>query len=256
MVVLKGYCDESGTEKDAKILVVAGLLGSATRWERFETDWKLVLASNHLDYFRAQEFYKRKEQFALGTDWDSRHKRERLIQQLLQVIQSRETAPSVALVSLVYLVDHRRIFGKDRVPSTAYTVGCSGCWLLGSKWAEEQNHKEEIAFFFDIGHKHAGHALRSYQQAQQYAPFRQQYRLGGLTFEDDRKLVPLQAADLLAYGMTQSLRMRANWRDVDPTIKGYVGKSTKYMVFVAEGQLLQGIHDEHIRQRLERGKKV
>jgi Protein of unknown function (DUF3800) len=254
--MFKAYCDESGTERDAKILVLAGLLAPAVRWKRFETDWKLVLASHGVCYFRAHDFYKRKEQFALGTVWDNRLKREQFIQQLLQVIQSRETAPALALVSLVYLAAHQRIFGKSRLSSTPYTVGCSGCWLLASKWAEEENHKEEIAFIFDNGHKNDRHMLEVYQRAQQYGPFRQEFRLGGLSFEDDRTTTPLQAADLLAYGMTRSLRIRGDWRDVDSTIQQYVGKSTKYQVFIAEEELLQSMHDEQVTRLRQRGKKI
>ena len=252
-----GYCDESGTEGKAQVLVVAGLLAPANRWERFEADWKLILAAHRIDYFRAHDFYKRKKQFALGTVWDSQFKRDQLVQQLLQVVQSHETAPATILVSLVYLEEYRRVFGKTNRLSvgTAYTIGCTGCWWLAAKWAEETNHEEEISFFFDEGHQHARDALDSYHRTRIYEPYRVQYRLGGLTFDDDRRRVPLQAADLLAYGVTQSLRRSANWRDIDPVIRQYVG-DRPYKVLVAEGEWLQHLHDETVRQLRERGKKI
>ncbi len=66
MAVYRGYCDES-EEPSSQILVVAGLIAPANRWESLETNWRLVLAHNKVAYFHSVEFYDRRA-VALGTE--------------------------------------------------------------------------------------------------------------------------------------------------------------------------------------------
>ena len=199
--VFRAYCDESGKEESSQVLVVAGLLAPTARWESFETNWKLVLAHNNARYFHASEFYNRRDEFRLGTKWDSENARESFVRELLSVLQANETRPDVALISLVWKDAYKETFPKSDIVKqsvgTPYTVACTGCWWLGGKWAEEHLKSEKIAFVFDEGNEHARDALSAYVKAKSYQPFEERYKLGGVTFGDDQDLIALQAADLL-----------------------------------------------------------
>jgi hypothetical protein len=49
------HFDEAGGIKDS-FTVVCGFGSTAAKWERFEIDWKLFLASYKIDYFHMMEF--------------------------------------------------------------------------------------------------------------------------------------------------------------------------------------------------------
>lgn len=49
------YLDEAGGA-DEGFTVVCGWISTAAKWECFEVDWKLLLASNNLHYFHMKEF--------------------------------------------------------------------------------------------------------------------------------------------------------------------------------------------------------
>lgn len=53
--MLSCYLDEAGG-KDDKFTVVAGFVSTATRWEQFEVDWRLMLASYGVPYSHMKEF--------------------------------------------------------------------------------------------------------------------------------------------------------------------------------------------------------
>ena len=250
MVMLQGFCDESGSDAASKILVVAGLVASQSRWEAFEPDWRLLLASHKIEYFRAKEFYKRNKPFGLRTKWDSQYQRDRFVQQLLQIIQ---TYSALAVIAIIDLREYQRIFRRrDRVSQrvksdvgTEYTIAGTGCQWLAGRWAEEQGYQEPIQFYFDSGHKHASEFLTSHNRVLQFPEIVQPHHIGGLNFDDDKKVRPLQAADLLAYGITQSLRRRLDLRDTDAAIKQYVGQKVKYKVVVFGRDSLQRLFDRH-----------
>jgi hypothetical protein len=253
MVGLKGYCDESGQDGQSRVLVVAGVLSPSNRWERFESEWKLVLASEHLDYFHAYDFYQRKPPFRLGTDWDSKTKRDHLIDNLISIVQSHV---AVALVSLVYLEDYKQTFPvSDRIKNkvgTAYTNAGITSIVMAGRWADEKHYpREPIAFFFDSGHEHALDFLAAHRRARQFPEVREMRRLGGLTFDDDRRVVPIQAADLLAYAITLKLNenkrasLHSDWELANTTIQLFTGPYGAYRMCWIDGYALKDIRAIH-----------
>jgi len=50
-----GYFDEAGG-KDIGFTFVCGWISTAEQWEKFETDWRLLLSSHDLPYFHMKEF--------------------------------------------------------------------------------------------------------------------------------------------------------------------------------------------------------
>lgn len=258
MATFRGYCDES-EETNSEIVVVAGLIAPTARWERFETDWKLVLASYGIDYFHAVEFYHSDGPWKRGTQWDAESYRASFIAKLLSVVQALETKPDVAVVSLVWKKDYKLIFPKHDIVKmsvgTAYTVGCTGCWWLGAKWMEEQVKSEKICFFFDDGHEHIGDAAVAYQKAKNYPPYAERYKMGGIIFTNDKDFVPLQAADLLAYGVMRNMRARGYPLDANPIIRDFTGNQFPHNVLIANGDYLRTIRREHVRLLRQRGRK-
>jgi hypothetical protein len=56
------HLDESGTHDQSPISVMAGYLGTATQWQRFETDWTALLRKAGVPHIHAVEPFKRTKQ--------------------------------------------------------------------------------------------------------------------------------------------------------------------------------------------------
>ena len=232
-----------------RFLFATGLIGPAARWERFEHNWKIALAHNGVDYFHAAEFYNHSGPWKPDSKWDSQQRCDAFIADLFSIVRASESRPDEAVLSLVWKEAYKRVFPNPdavkRTVGTAYTVACTGCWWLGGKWAKEHLKSEDIHFFFDKEHEHAGDALAAYTKAKNYAPLRKRHRLGGLTFIDDERCVPLQAANLLAYGVMKNLSSRGNPLDVDPVIRDFTCNLFKHTVLIANESYLQKMRTEH-----------
>jgi hypothetical protein len=59
--------------------------------------------------------------------------------------------------------------------------------------------EERISFVFDRNNEHGNRALAVYQSILRATHLPYYFRIGGLVFEDDMRILPLQAADYLAY---------------------------------------------------------
>jgi len=64
--------------------VVEGYLATVAQWERFDVDWKLLLAKEGLPYFHMKEFVACRGAFKTG--WDNEPPRARILSQLCEII--------------------------------------------------------------------------------------------------------------------------------------------------------------------------
>ncbi len=192
MAYYSAYFDES-TSADSPVLVVAGFLSTDAQWMLFEREWKEVLAAFEITAFHAQHFSKHKEEF-LG--WEE-PKRKALLRKLLSIINERA---AFGFASTVHVKEFDAVFtGNDRRDiGSPYNLCCTACYLQIGHWAQRNYQVEPLALIFDAGHKNAGDVTNTFnaeiKKSENIA-----YRLGSLTFSDDKVMVPLQAADLAAY---------------------------------------------------------
>src|SRR6266481_415092 len=61
--ILTAYLDESGTHGESPIMVMAGYLGTAVQWARFEADWSVLLGRGGVTYVHAVDLFNRAAQF-------------------------------------------------------------------------------------------------------------------------------------------------------------------------------------------------
>ena len=192
MAMYRAYFDES-TGNDSPILVVAGFLADDRLWGRFEPEWKAVLNEWGLTAFHASHFATRKKEFRGMSESD----RQGLIGRLLDVIRRQV---QFGFATVVHIKDYNSVFqGMERVEAgSAYALCCLSCAFQVGEWAKLNDQAEPVGFFFDDGNPRAGEALTALL-AQKKDPTLSEYKIGGIAFDDDERLVPLQAADLAAY---------------------------------------------------------
>src|SRR5260370_35837253 len=101
MAFYTGYFDESGTHGAARI-AVAGFIAEEDQWIRFDKEWRAVLASKGVDFFKMQWFEKHKGPF---KNWTATERRE-FLNALLGIIRRRA---NLAIISGLSLRDYDEI---------------------------------------------------------------------------------------------------------------------------------------------------
>lgn len=227
MAMLTAYMDETGHSKDERQRFngMGGLFGPTEKWIEFETKWKAVLAHKEfrLPYFHMKEFEARHPKtgervgFYKGRD---EHKRRRLFSKLMRLIQNTHSMPVGAVVNMD---DYR-----EACPAWEEFIDDPYLFTYQSVIAHTTTFIEvrrlppdvKVAFIFSNQMEFRHRALKLYEiifgggrftKRSAYEP----------DFRDMRTIVPLQAADIVAYEMYKEFDRRL-YRPTDPVRWGYV----------------------------------
>ena len=63
MAILTDFFDASGTDRRQPVFGIAGYVGRAEKWNRFNNDWRSVLAEFDLPSFHLTDFINGKNRF-------------------------------------------------------------------------------------------------------------------------------------------------------------------------------------------------
>lgn len=205
--MLQAYMDDSGSHEGAHNCVVAGYWGGVKEWRFFEWQWGEVLRSEGIEEFKANEFWPRPKGVRLGPykSWtDERHKR--FIDRLLTIIESRNITPFASgFVGAEWdklPVFLQRMFSGAREDTQQIKPLIMPLLLCVTTAVKYCKPGKTMHFVMDSDPRIAGRAAQTFAELKRYAIAEDgpiYTSLGGLTFEDSRSAVPLQAADLLAY---------------------------------------------------------
>ncbi len=201
--MLKAYADDSGSDGSGAPYFLAGFLMGSEHWAEFSDAWKVQLdRSPQIDYFRMFEAHNGSGQFA-KREFFQREVRERKVRDLLEVIES------CGPFGIFSTVDWRefRSSHKPFVSGAATNpYHCLVPWLLDSVMAWQQFNEAfpaPVDFIFDEQGEKLAHTVRSvYPQVKACVSESVAEMMGGLPeMKDDRKCLPLQAADMLAWNL-------------------------------------------------------
>ncbi len=201
LLMAVGYMDDSGSEQSKPDCVVAGFVATVELWEPFSLEWEKVLReSPSIEYFKLSEARSRKNQFDKSR-WCQKEINEKLIA-LAQVIAR---AKPLLLDAVVPWDDYKRIV-TGKVSSQIDHPFFVGFHTVIRKMAQARrkgSYHDVVDFIFDEGSPFADQALTFYRKLIEAARLREDTALLdclGATpvFRDDKKVLPLQAADLVA----------------------------------------------------------
>jgi hypothetical protein len=205
-VSIVAYLDESGThDESAKMLgsevpIIAGYMATREQWGEFCQDWQKALDDDTVSYFHYRVFNARDERKTNSKSpyygWDD--ERAAKFEFKLAEIAGRQ----IPLIGHYNLKGHKAKFEWDKTYSYEYVMKVFFQKML-AKVSEHYPHlNEKIAFIMDLNQdKRWGNAL--YAVAEHYR--KQDGRIGGVHFDEGyvekkrRPLLPLQAADMIAY---------------------------------------------------------
>lgn len=192
MVMLAAYFDESGTHKGSPILAVAGYVSTVPKWKRFQREWMEALRTAKVDCFHMSEYENRKGIFA---DWSQR-KRIAVIKRLTEIIKTNALH---GVAAAVIVNDYKEIVGQAKGTFSPYTFCVVRCMVQIARWAKKSYQEGRIAYIFENGAGYGGEIEKKKMDLISNTLVKEAYRYQSLTFCNKRTLIPLQAADVIAY---------------------------------------------------------
>jgi Protein of unknown function (DUF3800) len=199
--MVRGYFDDSGSHTSSDIVVMAGLFGYSNQWDYLSKLWakkiadpcpgKLPLPRFHMAACQAGD-----EEF-LG--W-KRIECDFLVDELIEIIHK------VGVYGFGCAMPRKHydalITGEQRRASgNAETICIINCFVKLIEFAKYITPDKEIAFIFDDRPQQKRNVQRIcevYQSAKQEG-----VEIVSATFASSKKILPLQAADLLAWEIYQ-----------------------------------------------------
>jgi hypothetical protein len=192
-LMLTCYMDEAGGDDDG-FTVMCGWISTVARWEQFEIDWRLFLASYDVSHFHMKEFSQSKGPF---KKWkDSKGIRAHFLRDAADIILSNVQGGILVNVHHTIFKDaNRRVMLKETL-SSPYALAGRACVAQ----VDKHTGRKDVQYIFEDGGPDKGGLL---------AAMAAEFRLPDPIFKPSRDmkdkkgimrkgLVQLQAADFLA----------------------------------------------------------
>jgi Protein of unknown function (DUF3800) len=201
LTMLRGYFDDSGTHTTSDVVVMAGLFGYPNQWDLFSELWakrladpcpgKLALPRFHMTACQAGD-----EEF-LG--W-KRLECNFLVDELIEIIRKTGVygfgcGLARKHYDAIITGDHRRASGN------AETMCIINCFVKLVRFTKDVMGSREIAFIFDDRPQQKHNVDRIYDVYQGVKE--NGVDITSVSFGSSKKILPLQAADLLAWEVYQ-----------------------------------------------------
>ncbi len=189
-----GYFDDSGTHKGAGIVVVAGAVATAERWEQLSREWQRTIRPWRVLQFHATDFVTGKGEY---RGWTEDTKSARLMA-LVKLIRKHVR---VLIGNAVMEADFEEVSAKypDNNFGTAYRFCAFLIPPAVDLWRRQSPKRGPVALIFESGNKLLNEYGRIVNQAGTFEHLRQKFGYSSITQGTSSDLVPLQAADLIAY---------------------------------------------------------
>jgi Protein of unknown function (DUF3800) len=205
-VLLKGYLDDSGKENDPQHehVCYAGYVAPDTAWASFEKEWAAVLADSGAKYLHMNEFAHSREIF---KEWKGDEpRRKRFLKRLIKVIRDHDLKPVATVVNIKAVQKLNETFGLSL---RAEPLALYFCMFH----AENLFNDSPIEFRLDKGDK----VFRTIERMREIAISEMRVDMLGSNYdvhpipnhESFKTILPIQAADLLAYESLKFNRYRS-----------------------------------------------
>jgi len=191
--MLKGFFDASGTLNQVANYVLAGYVSEVEKWEHLSDAWKAALdGPPKLEYFKIRESVLRINQF---DGWSDRcaQARARKFRRLVTRYVLGGTA--IVLPTDLYI---RHVRGKvPKEMDDPYYICFLACIELTAKLMAFLLVDEPIDFVFDT--ENLDTRARALLELFKRWPWPQSKLVGELDFRDDKNVLALQTADMIAW---------------------------------------------------------
>ena len=205
LMVMQGWFDDSGSDPGAGMFILAGFVASAKQWAAFSNAWKRGLNKPpRLAYFKSNEAYGLKGQFAPSKGWTEERRDARVLELASIIAQFVPEKYMASVPNSVYLnVMHGTpVRNKFEAANTPYY------WLMYAIVAQTAIQRvldpphTPCDLIFDEQGKVGTEAVIHWETNKRMMADKRfdlrPYIGSPPTFRDDKTFLPLQAADLYA----------------------------------------------------------
>lgn len=204
-----GIHDPTGKERGAEIAGIAGYIARVSDWAAFCGDWQEVLTHYKVSFFHFSDFA---HESVCRKDKNSpyhhlnRSQRHTFLNDLATVANAH-TQNGCCVVGFFLVQDYDRIMPEwFKQIHPHYGVGFRVLYEsilveFEKRWRKDDG---QVAIFLDHNPSRPQWARTAYQWYRMTKTYRDKNdRLGAITLGDSKKLLPLQAADMVAYFLRQ-----------------------------------------------------
>lgn len=214
LCMLKAYFDDSGTHGDSDIVLMAGVFGYPNQWDVFSERWANQLANPCPGKLPLERFHMAHCQAGAGefTGW-KRHETEFLVHELGTIIFDCGIYGFGGAVARKYW-DEFIVGDRRRAIGDAETLCIINCFVKLIAFATHIAPARELAMVFDDRPQKARDIEKIYSV---YGALKEAgLEITSATLASAKKVLPLQAADLLAWELYQDAQdalagRRDNW---------------------------------------------
>ena len=193
MVMLDAYVDESGTHDASAVVAVAAYLSTPDRWLKFEADWKAALAEKRLNVFHMNKFSNRAKPFDSWSD----NERASFLNRLIEIINANVIMSNGILISRARF--NSLLSSRVRAHYGIYGVAIYFLIMDIARGLEPTEKDVWVSYVLEDGAVGKGEITGVITSIIGDVELCREYRLKSLRFESKKCLMPLQAADILAY---------------------------------------------------------
>ena len=205
MLNIRAYCDESYNHR---IYTVSGYMATGEEWTRLQTAWANALEDEQVPFaknssfrvFHSADFEGGYGVFSTLT----REARDKIQRRFAEIINETKL---YGFASAIVMEHYNEVVNRIKAARKSFWSPYFLAFQHGIEMAalaiEHLPHHEAIDFIFDrneqLGGKEGGRAHQLYNSMLRSTTLPFIYRLGNIVFADKARMLPLQAADYLAY---------------------------------------------------------
>lgn len=198
IVVFEGYVDDSGSSPDRNIFVLAGYISTANQWSSFSNEWELIC-----DQEPKSPDFKMTKAFGPQYKWTPEQRDKRIADLASLVSQKAE----YRIDAKVAWTDYNQIVRDKLIPEidSPYYILFYHVILTTARFMNLAGIEGTIDWVFDEQGKIGKKVRNWYCAIRNLAPPEYQSRLGAEPiFKHDTTILPLKAADMLAWHIHRS----------------------------------------------------
>jgi hypothetical protein len=195
-MVMTAYFDESGTHGGAELSAMAGFVGNARQWRKFEKRVGKLFKRFRVDVFHTIDVRRTDKDFG---GWKLDRKIEFLDEFQHIINETLESGVAAFIRAADYSYYKGLSWTKKTRPDSSYGILFRGCLsqIIDTVGHIPLGNEPRLRIVLEDGHNNAADAVRIYEWAQNRID--QSRALAGLTFDNKKTCLPLAAADLFAY---------------------------------------------------------
>lgn len=197
--MLKAFFDESGHSADSRcdFVGIGGIVAPSDKWEIFEHKWKDLLDEYDLDYFHTVDFAHSVKHFSKWKDKNKEAERREFLAKMFSVIEETGGKP---FGSVVYMKPYRALEMFLQPAVNPYYLCFQDCVKAAAILCTFEPPEAKVEMVFEEQMEFAGFAEKFYQ-AMKNRKAEGYERMGTFEMASKKEVLPLQAADFIAYEM-------------------------------------------------------